>query len=277
MYHALLSVATLTLAVAVDAAAVKYTNTTTWWKPTAGSTWNIDLSTNPTNFSSSSSVLIYDLDLFGTTAATISSLHAAGHKVICYYSAGSCESWRPDAASFPVKALGKPLAGWAGEKWVNTNDATVRSIMAARIKLAHTKGCDAVDPDNIDGYENGSGFALTTATAIDYVRYLAAQAHALGMASGLKNGGAIAAKVVADVDFEVNEQCVEYQECDVLAPFVKAAKPVFHVEYTEAATPAAKFVAAACGKATKGFSNVIKHLDLGTWTSTCPNGTVVAF
>ncbi|MFQ5739279.1 MAG: endo alpha-1,4 polygalactosaminidase [Acidobacteriota bacterium] len=41
------------------------------------------------------------------------SLHAQGRKVICYISAGSWESWRPDAGQFPSYLLGKPLSGWA--------------------------------------------------------------------------------------------------------------------------------------------------------------------
>lgn len=149
--------------------------------------------------------------------------------------------------------------------------------MATRIQLAKTKGCDGIDPDNIDGYENGSGFKLTTTTAIDYVRYLAGQAHGFGMASGLKNGGAIAANVVGDVDFEVNEQCVLYSECNTLAPFVKAAKPVLHIEYTEDKKLSSQFIKKSCGSTTAGFSTVIKHMALDTWTATCPDGAVVAF
>lgn len=29
----------------------------------------------------------------------------------------------------------------------------------------------------------------------------------------------------------VNEQCVEYNECEKYAPFIAQGKPVFHVEY----------------------------------------------
>lgn len=267
----------LSIPLSSSALAIHTTNTTTptWWKPLPGATWNIDLSTNPTTFSLASKTLIYDLDLFDTSASTISSLHAAGHKVICYYSAGSWENWRPDASSFPKAALGNALDGWAGEYWLDTRDAQVRQLMAARVQLAQSKGCDGVDPDNIDGYENNPGFLLTYATAIDYVTFLANTAHNFSMASGLKNGGDIVPSVVNVTDFEVNESCAVYSECSDLQPFVDAGKPVFHIEYTAAATPAAKFVAKSCG--TKGFSSVIKHLALGTWTASCPNGTVVAF
>lgn len=48
--------------------------------------------------------------------------------------------------------MGNPLDGWPNEKWLNINSANVRSIMTKRIQLASSMGCDAVDPDNVDGY-----------------------------------------------------------------------------------------------------------------------------
>lgn len=148
MYHNILAIALAAIHV-VNAIPTKMANGS-WWHPAAAATWNINLPTNPTVFSPASVVGIYDLDLFGTTNTTIASLHASGHRVICYFSAGSYEDWRPDASQFPAKALGKALDGWPGEKWLNTSDPTVRSIMAARIKTAAGKGCDGVDPDNIE-------------------------------------------------------------------------------------------------------------------------------
>ena len=44
-------------------------------------------------------------------------------------SVGSAENWRPDYNLFKSADLGSSMAGWAGEKWVNTNNANVRAIM----------------------------------------------------------------------------------------------------------------------------------------------------
>jgi hypothetical protein len=44
------------------------------------------------------------------------------------------------------------LIGWEKEKWLNLNSDNVRQIMAKRLELAAEKGCDAVDPDNMDAY-----------------------------------------------------------------------------------------------------------------------------
>jgi len=52
--------------------------------------------------------------------------------------------------------MGNGLTGWKGERWLNISSANVRSIMTARIQLAAQKGCDGIDPDNVDGYVSKS-------------------------------------------------------------------------------------------------------------------------
>lgn len=84
-----------------------------FWKPAAGTTWQIELSKKPTDLTLA--VDVFDIDLFDNSRETISQLHANGKKVICYFSAGSYEKWRPDAAKFAKEDLGSPLVGWPGE------------------------------------------------------------------------------------------------------------------------------------------------------------------
>lgn len=102
--------------------------------------------------------------------------------------------------------------------------------MVERMKLAKSKGCDGVDPDNIDGFTNDTGFNMKAADGIDYMKFMAREAHALGLAIGLKNGGSIVKQVLNDMQWEVNEQCLEFDECNLLKPFIDANKPVFHIE-----------------------------------------------
>ena len=97
-------------------------------------------------------VEIFDIDLFTNSNETISLLHDLGKKVICYFSGGSYEPYRPDSDRFRSQDMGKALDGWGDEKWLDIRSENVRDIMAERVKLAHEKGCDAVDPDNVDGY-----------------------------------------------------------------------------------------------------------------------------
>jgi hypothetical protein len=238
-----------------------------------GTTWDLPLGFSLTTSNVNKSTIFYPVDLENTSADTISALKTAGHSIVCYFSAGSVESYREDAGKFPAQATGKTLDGWPDEKWLDVRDATVRAIMASRIQSAATKGCLGIDADNIDGYQNDSGFPLTEDDAVDFVRYLAATAHAAGLAYGLKNGGDIVDRVVDVAQWAINEQCAEYKECAAWAPFVKAGKPVFHVEYTDdddatSVSPSKRTQAcAADGQA--GFSSIVKHLALDNWVVYC--------
>lgn len=232
------------------------------WRPTPGTSWQIQYTGT---FDSSLDVQAFDIDVFDTSAQTIADLHAKGKKVICYFSAGSYENWRPDQAQFPAAALGKNLDGWPGEKWLDVRDATVRSIMKARLDLAQQKKCDAVDPDNVDGYTQDSNFDISAADQLSYNRFLASEAHARGMSVMLKNDLDQIGDLVADFDGAVNEECMEYGECDVLEPFIKANKAVFHIEYGSASK-----VNSVCPPSNAlNFDTLIKNLDLDATRISC--------
>jgi hypothetical protein len=212
----------------VRAAARKRADSGTWWKPAVSDTWQWQLTGR---INTSYDVAIYDLDLFDTSDATIAQVHARGSKLICYFSAGSSENWRDDFKEFETSDLGKPLDGWAGERWVDTRSQNVRRIMAKRLDLAAARGCDGVEPDNMDGYANKNGLGLTAADQLDYNRFLATEAHRRGLAVGLKNDLDQVRALVDSFDFAVNEQCAQYRECARLRPFTNAGKPVFNAEY----------------------------------------------
>ncbi len=175
----------------------------------------------------------YDVDMVETPQGTIDALHAAGRLVICYFSGGSWEAYRDDADQFDAADYGNELDGWPDEKWLDTRSAHVRQLMEARLDVAAQKGCDAVEPDNMDGYANDPGFPLTAADQLDYNRFIAEAAHDRGLAVGLKNDLDQIEQLVDDFDFAVNEQCHEFDECDLLAPFVDANKAVFGAEYLD--------------------------------------------
>lgn len=208
-----------------------------WYHPAVNVDWQIQLQgTLNTGYN----VKLYDIDLFDTPQATINDLHAAGHKVICYFSAGTFENWRSDAGRFTAADKGNNVSGWPGERWIDTRSSNVRSIMASRMDLAVQKNCDGVDPDNVDGYDNASGLPLTYNTQLDYNTWLAAQAHQRGLAVSLKNDLGQVADLVGHVDFAVNESCDVYNECDKLKPFVAAGKPVLEISYTYASNQTAR-------------------------------------
>ncbi|KAJ9606683.1 hypothetical protein H2200_008691 [Cladophialophora chaetospira] len=177
------------------------------WQPKNGTTWNIQL-LKPLTSPSKGDFDVWDIDLFDNTQETISSLKNQSAKVICYFSAGSSEDWRPDYSSFASSDLGNGLDGWPGENWLNLSSPNVRKTMEKRLDLAHSKGCDGVDPDNVDGYDNDNGLSLTQQDSIEYMQFLATAAHQRGMAIGLKNAGALISSLLDAVQWSVNEQCV---------------------------------------------------------------------
>lgn len=201
-----------------------------WWRPDAAGAWTLQLSGN---VAPATGTTVVDADLFDTTTAKIADWHRACLKVVCYFSAGSSENWRPDFAKFSEADQGKAMDGWPGERWLDTRSANVRAIMAARLDMARDKGCDGVDPDNVDGYANDTGLALDAASQLDYNRWLAEAAHARGLAVGLKNDVAQIPALVTAFDFAINEQCHEYKECGRYAAFVSAGKPVLNIEYAD--------------------------------------------
>lgn len=213
---------------------------------------------------------MYDIDLFDNDSQ-VQTLHAAGRVVICYFSAGSREDWRPDASQFQAADYKNPLDNWPGETWLDVRSANVRSIMKARLDLAVTKGCDGVEPDNVDGYSNSTGFPLTEADQLDYNRFLATEAHARGLSVGLKNALDLVPQLVGDFDWALNEECLSYNECSALAPFINANKAVFHVEYVDNQSEGSAKLGAVCGDSTtSGFSTLVKEWDLNAWRLACP-------
>jgi hypothetical protein len=92
---------------------------------------------------------IFDVDLFRTETKTIEHMKRLNKTVVCYFSGGTYEPSRPDSNQFAFSDKGSRLRQWPSEMWVQTKSTKVRQIMTNRIQLAHQKGCDAIDPDNI--------------------------------------------------------------------------------------------------------------------------------
>ncbi|KUJ19920.1 uncharacterized protein LY89DRAFT_779802 [Mollisia scopiformis] len=211
---------------------------TSWSKPSPSSLFQVVLQNNTeVRASVDDGIDVYDIDI-DSSAATFASLIGAGKYVVCYFSAGTMETWRSDFGCFNhnlgAQDLGCDVGGpWANEFWVNTSSTEVRKIMQARIQRAADLGCSAIDPDNMDGYGNQNGIGATEEDSISYVKFLSREARSRGMGISLKNALEILPNVTSDVDFGVNEQCNEYDECDSYTPFwaLPTPLPVFNIEY----------------------------------------------
>ena len=232
------------------------------WRPRIGTSWQWQLS-EPPKARALLEVGMLDVDGFESSRRLVARMHEQGTRAVCYLSAGSWERWRPDAGRFPDDVLGRSN-GWPGERWLDVRRLDVLApLMAARIRMCDRKGFDGVEFDNVDGYTNRTGFALTGADQLRFNAWLANRAHRAGLATFLKNDLEQVRRLLPYFDAALNEQCHQYGECGRLAPFVRAGKPVFGVEYELHVT---KFCPAANRR---NFDFLRKRLSLDAWRVPC--------
>lgn len=237
------------------------------WHPAAGMSFSIVLSVSPATVTTPAEVV--DLDLFETSSSTVAALKRQGKRVLCYFSAGSLESYRPDVNAFPANVLGNPLDGWPDERWLDIRKLNVLAVpMRKRLDLCKKKGFDGADPDNVDGFNaTNTGFPLTRTHAVNYLRFLASEAHARGLAIGLKNATEIAPTLLPVMDFAVTEDCFVQGWCRASRNFIAKGKPVFAIEYTDNHIDFPAF----CRQAkANGLSPLLKRRNLNTWEKRCP-------
>lgn len=239
----------------------------TWWKPNKGATWQWQLQDV---IDRTYNVEIYDID-FDQPKSVIRALHDEGRKVICYFSAGSSEDWRVDLQLFPPEVKGGPL--WFAEGDVFNDEAwldfrrldVIGPIMLNRLDVAMMKGCDGIEFDNPDGFDHDHGFAnpFSYEQQLYYNRWLAAQAHARGMAVLLKNAIRQVHELKDTFDGSVNEQMWELHDSWLYWPMLEANKPVLHAEYEIERCY-------YCPKSlTMGVSTIKKHPDLNACMVDC--------
>ncbi|MEA3521688.1 MAG: endo alpha-1,4 polygalactosaminidase [Campylobacterota bacterium] len=234
-----------------------------WYQPTKDTTWQWQLQPrdDEETVNITYDVDLYDIDLFNTPQSIIDQLHKDGRKVICYISAGTKENNRPDSDDFPEEAIGNSLENW-DEWWVDIRNEEIRDIMTARMDLAVEKNCDGIEPDNIDAYTNDPGFDFTAEDQLEYNTFLADEAHKRGLSIGLKNDLNQIKQLVDSFDFVINEQCYQYDECDLLMPFIEANKPVFNAEYDDKYHDEDKFEKLCKDARERGFQTLFLPNDL---------------
>jgi hypothetical protein len=236
------------------------------WRPAPGAT--IQLQYTGEAIDRSVAAEIYNLDLFETPPELIAALQAEGRRVICYMSVGTREDWRPDVASFSAAVVGAAYPQWPGESWLDLRaiDA-LAPAMKARLDLALAKGCDGIDPDNLDGYETASGFPLAREDVVAFMRWLSGEARGRGLGLGLKNGADLWPDLQGQVDWVLIEDCAAQGWCEAFRPAREAGLAVFEIEYTDQDLDWPQVCAKA---AALGFSAIRKHRNLDAYRERCP-------
>ena len=211
------------------------------------------------------SVPAFFFDIDGSEPArTVRTLKRKRRKVACYVNAGAWENFRADKNEYPPELLGKEYVGFPEERWVDIRRIDLLApILLARVDACRDKGFDGVDPDNLDGFQNDTGFRLSADDQLRFNTWLANEVHARGMSIGLKNDGDQARTLVPYFDWVIVEECIEQRNCGAYAPFTRAGKPIFAIEYRR---PTRR----ACAEARRRrMSVVFKTPALGARRRTC--------
>ena len=139
--------------------------------------------------------------------------------------------------------------------------------MRARLDQCKAKGFDAVEPDNMQIYDNDTGFPITYEDQLNYAKWLADESHQRGLAIGVKNAPDQVKDLLPYFDFAITEDCFAQGWCEEMLPFIQAGKPVFAAEYEDTGVD----FSAACRKAKElGFSVILKRRILTSYRITCP-------
>ncbi len=213
-------------------------------------------------------VQVFDTDPDSVTAADIALLNARGVKIICYVSIGTVEDYRNDVDDFPAAVVGNTYDDWPDEKFLDIRQLDVLlPIMTARFQRCKDMGFDAIEPDNMDVFDNDSGFPLTVADGVTYILALADIAHGMGLEIGQKNIGAQTAQLVGVLDFVITEGCFADGWCGDVAPYGDVGKDILAAEYTDSNINWQK----ACEYAQENnISMILKDRDLTAALRTCP-------
>ena len=112
-----------------------------------------------------------------------------------------------------ARMAGRVRSGWTS----GSCRCSVRSCRHA-CRSASRRGLMVSSSTTSTATATGQGFPLTAADQLNYDTYLANLAHSDGLSVALKNDLGQAAALKPYFDYAINEQCMQYKECDYPAP-----------------------------------------------------------
>ncbi len=266
-------------------------------------------------YPSPGSANIWDTDMFADSntdggvptgaSPVVQALHAAGKYSICYIEAGAQQA-EPDSSNFAASDYTNgsdpqttEMQGWPGEYWYDIRGfanyvagdpstltgaaVNIAAGLGQRIEDCAVEGQDALEPDDLDGYDNpsqtgaaGGGWGLTQADSAGFERWLAYTAHSDGLAVFQKNDPANASVDEPLFDGMIIEECNFYDDPCAgsggdATPYLAAGKPVLNAEYTQDGETTAKFCPADTAA---GIIGALFDVDLdgNTYTPCAPVG-----
>lgn len=211
-------------------------------------------------------IRFYDIDWEDNSKKTVRKIHNSGARAIAYISAGTWENYRSDKGDFPQSVIGKRYDEWPDEYWLDVRRVDVLlPIMRERMKVCKRKGFDGVQFDNLDGFQQSTGFPLTRKDYLKYAARLSNIAHKLGLSCAWENAVELRTGLFPYMDWFLMEECSVYGECSAAKTFTSAGKFVGGVEYTVDVN-SMDF----CNKyAEYDISGMLKRMNLGTYRKPC--------
>ncbi len=186
--------------------------------------WQIGRVT-PLQRTGAAAVDIYDIDGFLTTKAEVTAVKTTWQaatlphpRTVCYLDL-AWENYRPDASPggyFPAAALGNVYFGFPAERWVDFRQLdALKPMLDERIGMCAAKGFDAVELDDIDGFDPPSttGFDLTPGDVQNYLAYAFNLIHEYGMTGLWKNSPYLSSWGREYSDGAVVEECYLSKDC----------------------------------------------------------------
>ncbi len=186
--------------------------------------WQIGRVT-PLQRTGAAAVDIYDVDGFLTTESEVTTIETGWQaatlphpRTVCYLDL-AWENYRPDASPgpyFPASALGDVYFGFPAERWVDFRQLdALKPMLQERIGMCAAKGFDAVELDDIDGFDPPSttGFDLTPGDVQNYLAYAFNLIHEYGMTGLWKNSPYLSSWGREYADGAVVEECYLSKAC----------------------------------------------------------------
>ncbi|MBT0608304.1 endo alpha-1,4 polygalactosaminidase [Aequorivita echinoideorum] len=228
--------------------------------------WRLD--EIPNSYQSNADVI--DIDAFTSSAQLVENLKSQGKTVIAYLSVGSVENYRPDAQNFPENIIGNLYDEYPDEKWLDIRQIEILApIIEARFDMIKKKGFDGIEPDNMNGYQNNTGFDISEEDTINYSRWLIAKAHERGLSIGQKNAEELIPEMYDEFDWILTEDAFVDDFYQSLTPYISINKAVFLVEYTDRIS-GGNFQSEVCPISFQNeFSAVLKNRELTDVTYYC--------
>ena len=239
------------------------------WQPAPGTSFDWILTEDEAAILNSPAEVI-DIDGFWATAQLVDSLHALGKKVIAYISVGTLEDWRPDVDDFPASIIGRRYGAWPDERWLDIRNLEVLGpMLEARMDMVAAKGFDAIEPDNLDAFEQSdTGFPIQDVHAHNFCVWLIEAAHQRGLSIGQKNVLTLAPSLVEGFDWALSEDAFYWEEIGLAQPFYAAQKAIFATEYTDL-TDQGTFEQYCSEANGAGITVILKDRDLTSELMTC--------